>query len=336
MNDAGGSDRLVDWLGERGLQVFTLNGFPFGDFHEPVVKKRVYSPDWSDPARFDYTMRLARLLARLLGDGPREGGISTLPIGWRSMADDPGRLERATRQLSRAVEALRILEAETGALIHLDLEPEPGCVLDRSTHVNDLFARLDEGAGDPDRTRRYLRVCHDICHAAVMFEEQSEALERYSDQGVLIGKVQVSSAIRVHFDQFEERERSPALDALREFVEPKYLHQTVVSDEGNRGRRFFEDLPEAIEACANAPTGEWRTHFHVPIFLDAIGPISTTRDEIEKCIQALRGSSSNPGWEIETYAWSALPASYGEPSLIHGIADEIEWFSALIDRGEST
>ena len=43
--------RFRDWLDETGLEPFTLNGFPYGDFHGPEVKYRVYAPDWRDPAR---------------------------------------------------------------------------------------------------------------------------------------------------------------------------------------------------------------------------------------------------------------------------------------------
>ena len=35
-----------DWLAERGLVPYTLNGFPYGDFHQEVVKHRVYEPTW--------------------------------------------------------------------------------------------------------------------------------------------------------------------------------------------------------------------------------------------------------------------------------------------------
>src|SRR5262245_23768312 len=35
---------FADWLGERGLVPFTLNGFPYGDFHQKVVKHDVYLP----------------------------------------------------------------------------------------------------------------------------------------------------------------------------------------------------------------------------------------------------------------------------------------------------
>ena len=70
-----------DWLGERGLLPFTINGFPYGNFHEPVVKHRVYQPTWIEDARRDYTLQLADILHAILPEGAC-GSISTLPIGW--------------------------------------------------------------------------------------------------------------------------------------------------------------------------------------------------------------------------------------------------------------
>jgi len=60
--------RLRTELKARGLEVVTLNGFPYRAFHAPVVKRDVYRPSWAQPARREYTLGLARLLARLLPD----------------------------------------------------------------------------------------------------------------------------------------------------------------------------------------------------------------------------------------------------------------------------
>src|SRR5262249_10508584 len=70
-----------DWLAEVGLLPFTFNGFPYGDFHEKVVKHRVYEPTWADPARMQYTLDLIEIQHALLPPGV-EGSISTLPLFW--------------------------------------------------------------------------------------------------------------------------------------------------------------------------------------------------------------------------------------------------------------
>jgi hypothetical protein len=70
-----------------GLVAYTINGFPQDDFHQKVVKHRVYRPAWWEPARLEYTRDLVRILDRLLPSGV-SGSISTLPIGWGSDALD--------------------------------------------------------------------------------------------------------------------------------------------------------------------------------------------------------------------------------------------------------
>ncbi len=84
--------RFQGFLERGGYYVFTINGFPFGAFHGTRVKEDVYSPDWRDPERLDYTSRLARLQAALLAGHPGiEGSVSTVPGGFRQeivTADD--------------------------------------------------------------------------------------------------------------------------------------------------------------------------------------------------------------------------------------------------------
>ncbi|MFZ2406864.1 MAG: hypothetical protein WAW41_17145, partial [Methylobacter sp.] len=58
-----------DWLHRQDLYVFTLNGFPYGAFHGSRIKDAVYRPDWREPARLDYSNRLAEVLAALLPEG---------------------------------------------------------------------------------------------------------------------------------------------------------------------------------------------------------------------------------------------------------------------------
>ncbi|MCX7010875.1 MAG: hypothetical protein NTY53_27155, partial [Kiritimatiellaeota bacterium] len=69
---------LRDELDALGLYAFTINGFPFGQFHGAQVKENVYAPDWRTRERLDYTCLLADILADLLPDG-LSGSISTLP-----------------------------------------------------------------------------------------------------------------------------------------------------------------------------------------------------------------------------------------------------------------
>ncbi|HET7801053.1 MAG TPA: metabolite traffic protein EboE, partial [Humibacillus xanthopallidus] len=159
--DPTATERLRGELDSRGLEVVTLNGFPYRGFQDEVVKHRVYHPDWTERARLEYTVDLTEVLARLLPDDAARGSISTLPLGWRHpwFGD---RQALAAEQFDRLADHLHALRARTGREIRVGVEPEPGCVIETT---NDLVERMD--GWDTD----VLGVCLDLCHLAVGFED---------------------------------------------------------------------------------------------------------------------------------------------------------------------
>jgi sugar phosphate isomerase/epimerase len=319
LSEADGIARFRDWLAARHLRVATINGFPYGDFHGETVKTRVYHPHWADPNRSMFTLDLARILAVLVPAGTRTASISTVPIGWRPDFSNEGcgaSVGLASAQLEWIAGRLAELEEATGVRITIDLEPEPGCLLDRAEHVVSLFDQCFQTA----ETRRHLGVCHDICHSAVMFEEQDDALELYARNEVRVGKIQVSAALACSGAPKE-------LAELAEFSEPRYMHQTCVLA-GTGEVRFFEDLDLALDAM---PDGPYRTHFHVPVHLDEIGRLSTTARQIPLALVAA-SKEDPPCFEVETYAWSVLPPHLRESDLAAGIAKELAWTRVALER----
>ncbi|QDU96186.1 metabolite traffic protein EboE [Lignipirellula cremea] len=325
LRQPGETERFADWLGERGLSPFTLNGFPYGDFHQPIVKHDVYLPTWFDPRRRDYTLDLIDILDGLLPAG-EEGSISTSPIAWGDPTLTDAQWASATANLREVAARLARLEQESGRRIRLCLEPEPGCQLQYSRQMVDLFEQYLLPGGDEDAVRRYLGVCHDVCHAAVMFEGQTAVLQRYQAAGIGVGKVQISSAVCVDFDRISPTDRAEAVEQLRGFSEDRYLHQTVVqTDDGTE--TFFEDLPLAL-AQAGDPVelaSRWRVHFHVPVYLEKFGLLSTSRNQIEECLVAARELTDCRHFEVETYAWGVLPPELQQAELADGIAAEMEY-----------
>lgn len=324
-----------DWLTEIGLTPFTFNGFPFGDFHRDVVKHDVYLPTWYERERFDYTLNLIEIQHALLPDG-MEGSISTLPIAWGNPAPTDDQLGEAATNLRAVSDRLWQLEQETGRLIHVCLEPEPGCVLQVSADVVRLFQDHLLPSGDEDRIRRYLRVCHDVCHAVVMFEEQADVLRAYESAGIAVGKVQVSSAIVVPFEKISPSDRAAAMQQLSKFAEDRYLHQTCTRARDDEAT-FWEDLPTAIDAVEDAAalTDEWRIHFHVPIYLERFGLLETSQSQVTDCLRAAAATPGLTHFEVETYAWGVLPQSLQQHELADGIAQEMVWFRATIEAFQS-
>jgi hypothetical protein len=329
LRESGGVAAFRDWLAEQGLVPYTMNGFPYGDFHQPVVKQLVYRPTWWESERLSYTNLLIDTLHELLPPG-MEGSISTLPIAWPDSLSSAEQLDHAAENLLAAADHMAKLEDRTGRLIHLNIEPEPGCLLDTADDVAKFFEDRLLRVGKEQRVRRYLRVCHDVCHAAVMFEEQADVFRRYQSAGIEVGKVQVSSAVRLTLDGMAAPARAAGLEQLARFNEPKYLHQTCI----RRGREtlFYEDLAPALAAARENADGELRTHFHVPIYLDRFGQLETTQSLIPACLAAAREHSTCRHFEVETYAWPVLPPELQQSDLSAGIADELRWFAQLQSR----
>lgn len=70
--------RFRDWLAETNTYVFTINGFPYGDFHGTRVKEQVFAPDWTHDDRVEYTKNLFKILAAI-APANSGGSVSTLP-----------------------------------------------------------------------------------------------------------------------------------------------------------------------------------------------------------------------------------------------------------------
>lgn len=322
-------DDFADWLSQAGLVPFTFNGFPYGDFHQAVVKQKVYEPNWFDRSRLDYTENLVQLLHRLAPAG-WQGSISTLPLGWREPAPTVDQLNTAAQLMRELAVHLAELEANTGRLIFLCIEPEPGCCIQRSDDLIEFFQAHLLAAGNESILRRHIRVCHDVCHAVVMCESQRGVLSAYRAAGIEVGKVQISSAVVVDFDQIELADRHEAYAQLASFAEDRYLHQTTIQHD-DRPPQFFDDLPLALDSVEDASQarGTWRVHVHVPVYLSQFGWLKTSQQDIVECVRSCRETTRVEHFEVETYAWNVLPLELQQEDLAKGIAEEMKWFSEL-------
>ena len=327
--------RLKDKLAEFQLVPFTLNGFPQGDFHSQVVKHRVYQPTWWQQERLDYTLNLVHLLDQILPPG-QIGSISTLPIAWGIPEPSREHLKRAASQLVEVARVLHRLFEQTGRKIVLAIEPEPGCYLTDSSSFRMFYNQYLRSSALPDGTSEivgeYLTLCHDVCHAAVMYEDQKLELQQLKNDEIAIGKVQVSSAVQVEWDTLSLPERMEAYEQLRGFAEDRYLHQTNCFDDTKKTRELVEDLPIALSSVSSPAelSGQWRIHFHVPIYLQKFGLLHSTQNEISILLEILSGPASQRPeftghFEVETYAWGVLPEAMRSRSLNQGIAEEIVW-----------
>ncbi|WP_200215519.1 metabolite traffic protein EboE [Micromonospora coerulea] len=305
--------RLRAELTVRGLEVVTLNGFPYASFQAPVVKGAVYHPDWTTGDRLAYTLHLARVLADLLPDDAARGSVSTLPLAWREPWD-AGRAEAARRRLGELATGLAAVERETGRPIRVGFEPEPGCIVESTGQASAVLSAMDS-----DR----LGICLDLAHLACAWEEPVEALGRLESAGLPVVKVQVSAAV-------EAADPAGSAGALRRWVEPRFLHQTRAAGcaraaDPADAAYAADDLDAALDAKLPGP---WRVHYHVPLHAPPEPPLTSTLPVLRA---ALAGLYAGPvagcdHLDVETYTWGVLPAARRprtDAELATGIAAEL-------------
>jgi hypothetical protein len=144
------------------------------------------------------------------------------------------------------------------------------------------------------------------------------------EKNISIGKIQISSALRVDL-------RTHALariEALKQYEEPTYLHQ-VKALKKDGSYVSFKDLGDALAQYQDGIYDEWRVHFHVPLFLDSYGLLNSTQAEIAETLAYHQEYQVTNMMEIETYTWGVLPSEYQE-TIETSIAREVTYIQDLL------
>lgn len=325
------------WLDTNHLYVFTMNGFPYGNFHDERVKDMVHAPDWTTNDRLVYTKRLFRQLSELLPEG-MNGGISTSPITYKywhkTDSAIKNALETGAKNMLEVAFQLHNIENTTGKYLHLDIEPEPDGLLENSEEVLAFYADFlvpmgityfkQELGVDANKAeaiiKKYITVCYDVCHFSLAYEEPIDTFTKFKANDIKVGKIQVSAALKILFNGKSDEK---IWEQLSQFNEPTYLHQVTEIIDGKV--KTYSDLPLVLEGERNHK--ELRAHYHVPIFLEKYGELFSTQDHILKTMQYLKLDPISEHLEIETYTWDVLPVALKQ-DLSVSIIREIEWFKS--------
>ena len=113
---------------------------------------------------------------------------------------------------------------------------------------------------------------------------------------------------------------------LKPFDDGVYLHQVIERRNGDITR--YPDLAQAFTALDNCPIPqdrEWRVHYHIPLFLDDLGPFSSTQSFVREALALHRQEPISQHLEVETYTWGVLPERYRTATLAPAIARELQW-----------
>jgi hypothetical protein len=215
----------------------------------------------------------------------------------------------------------------------LALEPEPACFIETTDETIDYFTNhlyadasvevVAQASGLSTAEahaalRKHLGTVYDICHQAVEFEDIHGSLEKLDAAGIPVFKLQEASALRV------PEVTGEIVEALRPYADSVYLTQTVERRDGQM--RQYLNLEDAFEAYEKDPgPREWRTHFHVPVFLDDLGAFKTTRFAIEEALRFHKEKRRSDQLEIETYTWDVLPDELKTGDIVDYVVRELEW-----------
>ncbi len=330
--------RFKDWLQANGMYVFTMNGFPYGQFHNTTIKDQVHAPDWTTPERLAYTKQLFDLLKHFLPEGEKQAGISTSPLSYKYWHTSPQAIEavfnQATENMVQLVNHLVTIKNTEGYVLHVAIEPEPDGLIETSAELihwynNYLLKKgiplLCQLSGcTPAKAEAHLRahvtLCYDVCHFAVGFESQAQVMHNMQREGIAIGKVQISAALKA---RLTDGNRQEVARALAPFNEPSYLHQAVIQQaDGSLDR--YRDLPQALAALPTTKGTELRTHFHVPLFIEQYGLLASTQADVIEVLHLCCEQQHTRQLEVETYTWGLLPETLQLP-INQSIARELQW-----------
>jgi hypothetical protein len=327
------------WLQDNNAYVFTMNGFPYGGFHHTRVKDHVHSPDWSTKERLEYTLRLFDVLSGLLPSG-LDGGVSTSPLSYRHWfrknAENTGLKKVATENILLVAEKLIRIRQTTGQLLHLDIEPEPDGIIESGPEFLEWFNEYLLAIGIPkisttfgvpageaaELIKAHIGVCYDVCHFSVGYEKHAGIIHEFIQQGIRIGRIQISAALKAEFSGGKPG-RPEIASAFAAFDEPTYLHQVVALTNEDTLIRY-SDLPEALADAGNTLVKAWRAHFHVPVFEENFGVLQSTQSDITEVLELQKKLSFTQHLEVETYTWDVLPENLKLPSH-ESITRELEW-----------
>jgi hypothetical protein len=340
-NDPKEREKLRGFLTDNDMYLYTVNAFPYGAFKNTLVKERVYEPDWRSDERATYTMQVADILAEVSPAGV-DPTIQSPPLGFKPRVTGPEVVDAYTRQVLRTVVHLIKLKERTGRTVRLALEPEPYCFLETTEEAVDYFTNhlyapsavatvaKQTGMSEAEASaalRNHLGMVYDICHQAVEFEDIGGSLQKLADAGIPVFKLQEAAAVRVP-------DVTPdTIEALKRYADTVYLTQTV-EQRGDDPLKRFLNLEDAFEAYdRDTDTREWRTHFHVPVFLEDLGDFKTTRFAIEDALKFHRKNKFSPQLEIETYTWDVLPEHLKTGDIVDYVEMELEWVKGqLLDK----
>lgn len=329
---------LRGFLDDNDMYLYTVNAFPHGPFKNQIVKQQVYEPDWSSETRLNYTMNVATILADVAPDFVNPS-IQTPPLGFKPNVTSKAVVEAYAENIRKLAAHVNNIWRYNGRTVTLAIEPEPACFLETTKETIDFFNKYlrteksfknlagKTGAtleGAKDIMARHVGIVYDICHQAVEYEDITESLHALKDNKISVWKLQEAAAMMIPVVTRDK------VESVRKYVKTIYLTQTHQRAKNGKITRYL-NLEDAISAWEKKPVEcEWRIHFHVPVFLEDLGPFKSTRFAIAEALAFQKKHRLSDQLEIETYTWDVLPDELKTGEIVDYVTKEIEWVKSQL------
>lgn len=321
---------LISWLKKNRLYISSINGFVYQTFHQKNIKERIYLPDWTSKKRLIFTQNLIKILKTVIKKN-HDGSISTLPISYKAWTKENHKhyiLYKTSKHLSILLELLINIKKQQQNIIHLDIEPEPQCLIETYKEIKTFFEHWLIPICEKYLTPKYpkhtlkthvykhIQICYDICHFSVNFENHQKILTSIKKSKIKIGKIQISSALKINLNNKNKHQQLKTLLTLQS---SPFLHQTTEKN-GNKIKKY-PDIKHILNTFKEKKHGELRIHCHISIHEKIYKNIETTCEETQNTLKSFLQKLHIKHIEIETYTHNIIY----EDNPIDTIIKEYTW-----------
>lgn len=319
------------WLKKKRAKIFSINGFVYKNFHKKYIKYDIHYPDWTTNYRLNYTKNIIKTLNKI-SSSKTEGSISTSPLSHRKWIKFKHIDFIFFKSLENVFKVFIQLIKIKNKIIHLDFEPEPGCLINNSklfilyikkwlTPYLKLYFNKNKILFSKKYItliKKHIRLCYDTSHFSVNFEKHIKILKNLKKEKIQIGKVQISSALEIKIN------KSTKLKNILKLKKSPFLHQTV--EKKNKNLFFYDDIPDINNLFKKNKNSILRIHCHIPLYKKKYKSFNTTYNETEKTLKFIIKKMKVKYFEIESYTYSCIIGKNEFKSIIK----EYNWVKNII------
>lgn len=336
LNKTQNIKKIVCWQNRNKKYITLINGFVYKKFHQNKIKENIYYPDWTKEERVNFTKKLI-FFAQKINKEKKKCGISTLPITYKLWIkkNEKYNIKQCVNNLFKLIKILMQIKKYKKILIHIDIEPEPFCLLEKCEDfviffkswilpglINKIQSEIKIDKNDARKIiTQHINLCFDSCHSAVMFENVKKSLNLIRKLKIKIGRIQVSSAIKIKNLTYQKIKQ---LEFLRS---SPFLHQSIMK---TTELKLIKQNDFKIKNMIIDNIKELRIHCHVPINKRKLSKdIYTTQKELKNYIYDVLINGDTKNLEIETYTYNII---YKNLNKTNSMIKENKWLTDLIEK----